>query len=235
MPIFRRRASAPQMPAPAPAPTTAPATAAPHRSDARVPSATTAEAATASARRWAQSVITNARVIYLDTETTGLDDMAEIIEIAIVDGSGRTLIDSFVRPNRAIPPDATRIHGITNADVAAAPMWGDLWPQVSELLAVHSVVVYNASFDYRMVCQMNRAVALASPPDDWQCAMLQYSNFAAVWHARFGNFRWHRLDDAAARFVSPAAAPSHRALADAIACRAVVLGMANSGPSATLR
>lgn len=222
MPLFRAR------------PSSSPNTAAPAAA-AGIPSATAAAAATSSARQWAQGVATNPHVVYLDTETTGLDSAAEIIEIALVDSSGCTLMDSFVRPQLAIPADATRIHGITNADVAAAPDWGDLWPQLRTLLAAHTVVVYNASFDYRMVCQMNRAVALAAPPDDWQCAMLQYSDYAAVWHARFGNYRWHRLDDAASRFVSPAAAPSHRALADAVACRAVVLGMANSAASAPAR
>jgi DNA polymerase-3 subunit epsilon len=231
MPLFRARPRSTPTSSPA-SPTVA---AAPGGTDARVPSAAAAAAATTSARAWAQRMVANPHVVYLDTETTGLDSSAEIIEIALVDGSGRVLLDSLVRPQRAIPTDATRIHGITNADVAGAPLWGDLWPQVSALLAAHTVVVYNASFDYRMVCQMNRAAALAAPPDDWQCAMLQYSNFAAVWHARFGNFRWHRLDDAAARFVAPGAAPSHRALADAVACRAVVLGMANTSPSTTLR
>jgi len=40
--------------------------------------------------------------VFLDTETTGLDDDAELVEIAVVDDTGAVLFESYCRP---IPPN----------------------------------------------------------------------------------------------------------------------------------
>lgn len=52
---------------------------------------------------WAQAVISNPSVVFLDTETTGLDGNAEIIDIALVDRDGAVLLDTLIRPTRPIP------------------------------------------------------------------------------------------------------------------------------------
>ncbi len=61
--------------------------------------------------------------VYIDTETTGLDKDAEVIEISIVDWDGSVLFTSLVKPPRAIPLDAQRVHHIKDADFASAPAW----------------------------------------------------------------------------------------------------------------
>jgi hypothetical protein len=53
--------------------------------------------------------------------------------------------------------------------------------------------------------------------------MKQYAAFATDWHARYGNYRWHKLDVALARFGHHK--DGHRARPDAEACRLVVRGM----------
>ncbi|MCW3664158.1 3'-5' exonuclease, partial [Burkholderia cenocepacia] len=58
--------------------------------------------------------------ILLDTETTGLDESAEIVEIAVIDDAGNVLLNTLVKPKHPIPNSATAIHGITNAMVATA-------------------------------------------------------------------------------------------------------------------
>jgi DNA polymerase-3 subunit epsilon len=85
------------------------------------------------------------------------------------------------------------------------------------------IIVYNADFDRRIVTQCCAQYALIDLELTWQCAMRAYAEFCAEPGQR-GGFKWHRLDRAASRFgVSPG---GHRALADAVVCRAVVLGMA---------
>ncbi len=184
--------------------------------------------ARAAASAWAVAIAGRQDVVFLDTETTGLDGSAEIIEIAVVDMAGRTLLDTLVRPDSAIPPDATRIHGITNSMVASAPKWPQIHAQLLPHIAGRTVIVYNADFDHRLVRQMNQRYRLNLPDGDWQCAMLQYAQFAAVWHARYGGYRWHKLDVAAEAFGKTPG--GHRALGDALACRAVVHGMAATAP-----
>jgi DNA polymerase-3 subunit epsilon len=161
---------------------------------------------------------------FLDTETTGLDGAAEIVEIAVVDGQGRALLDTLVRPDGCIPQEVVRIHGIDDGMVRGAPHWAEVYPLVLPLLAGREVVVYNAAFDFRLVNQMNHRCGLAPVRGVWQCAMLQYADFVAEPNTRYPGYRWHKLDVAVARFGHP---PSgHRACADARACRAVVYGMA---------
>jgi DNA polymerase III subunit epsilon len=164
------------------------------------------------------------RVVFLDTETTGFGPEAEIVDVGIVDASGRTLFESLVRPQQPIPPDAYAVHGISDAMVVTAPEWPDVGPLVSRILLESAVVVYNAAFDLQMVNQMNARYGAPPLPASWHCAMLQYAAFAGIWNERYGNFRWHKLDAALAAFgLSPA---THRATSDAEACRVVVRGMA---------
>ena len=175
---------------------------------------------------WAAQVVGDHSTVYLDTETTGLDRYAEIIEISVLDCRGTVLFDSLVRPLTHIPADAQAIHGISNKMVVGAPAWKDVFPEVLEIVRRRRVVVYNAEFDARMMQQMNSRHQIDQRIGAWQCAMKQYSGFAGIWHERYGNYRFHKLDNALAGFGHPPG--GHRALADARACKLVVEGMASS-------
>ncbi len=41
--------------------------------------------------------------VILDTETTGLDERAEIVELSIIDKHGYTLFDSLIKPKGRTP------------------------------------------------------------------------------------------------------------------------------------
>ncbi|RIK35884.1 MAG: 3'-5' exonuclease, partial [Chloroflexi bacterium] len=125
-----------------------------------------------------------------------------------------------------IPSEVVSIHGITDAMVADAPEWGDVYPTVRRILSAGSVVVYNADFDYRMLNQMNARYGFPHYQARWECAMHQYGAWAGQWNAKYGNYRWHKLDSALTTFGHPIA--SHRAADDARACRLVVVGMAQT-------
>ncbi len=175
--------------------------------------------------RWAAGLAGRPETLFIDTETTGFGPLAEIVDIAVVDGRGQLLLDSYVRPDGAIPPDATRIHGITDRHVAGAPRWGAVYPRLASLLSGRTVVVYNAAFDLEMVNQMNRRFGLP-PIGGWQCAMLRYAEFVAEWNAKRGEYRWHKLEAALLTLGHP---PSpHRAAGDAHGCRLVVEAMATA-------
>jgi DNA polymerase III subunit epsilon len=168
------------------------------------------------------------RVVYLDTETTGFGKRAEIVDIAVVDGEGQVLFDSLVRPTRRIPAEVIAIHGITNADVKDAPEWCDLYDEVREVLAGRRIVVYNVVFDRQMVTQACEQYALEAPEADWECAMKRYAGFHGSWDP---GKRWYRFQKLERAVLAFGAEPGgHRAAADALACRAVVLGMAATQP-----
>ena len=198
------------------------------RADIRGWDRSTAAAVTARERAigWAREVATDPTAVYLDTETTGLDGQAEIVDIAVIAGDGEVLLDTLVRPVRSIPLVASGVHGIRDADVVGAPTWEAVFHEFGRVTQGRRVIVYNADFDRRIVTQCCSQYALATPEFTWQCAMRAYAEFCAE-PGQNGGFKWHRLDRAASRFgVSPG---GHRALADAIVCRSVVLGMAQLG------
>ena len=64
-----------------------------------------------------------AQPVFLDTETTGLDNRAEICEIAVLDPEGCTLLDTLVKPRQPIPQAATDVHGISDTDAEEVHHW----------------------------------------------------------------------------------------------------------------
>lgn len=86
----------------------------------------------------------------LDVETTGLSpSWHRIVEIAVVhvDGRGRRTTEWTTRVNPQGPVGATHIHGITEADVANAPLFAELVPQLNGYLRGRAVSAHNANFD----------------------------------------------------------------------------------------
>ncbi|MFN8593730.1 MAG: exonuclease domain-containing protein [Thermomicrobiales bacterium] len=179
---------------------------------------------------WAAQVVDDPRVVYLDTETTGFGPRAEIVDIAVIDASGEVLFDSLVRPTRRIPAEVIAIHGITDADVADAPEWEELYEAVRAVLDGRRIVVYNVTFDKQMIGQACASCALDMPNADWDCAMKKYAGFHGNWDPGKRWFRFQKLEHAVRTFGAEPG--GHRAASDALACRAVVLGMAATAPPA---
>jgi DNA polymerase-3 subunit epsilon len=170
-------------------------------------------------------------VVYLDTETTGLGLEAEIVDIAVVAADGQVLLNTTVRPNGRIPTEASRVHGIHDADVVNAPSWPIVHNALCRILAGRRTIVYNAEFDRRIVEGCCDRHGLPYPSGKWECAMLAFAQYRGEPNENRGGFRWHKLDVAAAAFgLAPG---GHRALGDALACRAVVWGMAGRAPHLT--
>jgi DNA polymerase III subunit epsilon len=164
--------------------------------------------------------------VFLDTETTGLDNHAEIVEICILEQDGSILLDTLVKPTRRIPTDVIQIHGINNDMVASAPGWAEIWPQVQTALAGRYIGVYNADFDVRMLDQSNRASGIQWNPRDFRffCIMKLYAQF-------LGTFRWQTLE-AAGRQCGLALPNTHRAQADTRLAREIFAHIAGKNMSA---
>lgn len=161
--------------------------------------------------------------LFLDTETTGVRSTAEIIEISILDHTGEVLLDSLVRPRFAIPPESTRVHGITNDMVVHAPTWIELWQQVQALLDKRPIGIYNADFDLRLLKQTHHLYNLPWPAIqlDPFCIMQIYAQFYGEWDIHRNAYRWQSLEKAGQRF-NIALPNSHRAKDDALLARAVL-------------
>jgi DNA polymerase-3 subunit epsilon len=90
------------------------------------------------------------RFVVMDVETTGLSaSNHRIVEVALVtaDPTGRVLDEWSTRLNPQGPVGAAHIHGITDADVAGAPVFADVLDEMNRRLAGAAVVAHNARFD----------------------------------------------------------------------------------------
>jgi DNA polymerase III subunit epsilon len=163
-----------------------------------------------------------AKPVFVDTETTGLNHGAEIIEISLVDYDGSLLFDSLVQPRSSIPLDVIRVHGIDNGMVRDAPGWNQVWAQVEPLLEGRYTGVYNVEFDVRMMKQSHQKHAMV-----WRTPNIRFFDIMKLYADFYGAFRWQRLEDAGRQCRIPLQ-NTHRARDDALLARAVLEFMANS-------
>jgi DNA polymerase-3 subunit epsilon len=98
-----------------------------------------------------------AREIVLDTETTGFDPrtgdrMIEVgcIEIDDLLPTGRTF-HRLIHPERLIPPDAIRVHGITDEKVKDAPKFAEIVIDLCDFIGDAPIIAHNAQFDRNFI------------------------------------------------------------------------------------
>ena len=171
--------------------------------------------------------------VYLDTETTGLNNTAEVCDIAVVNHDGEILLDTLVKPTKQIPAAATRIHGISNSDVAHAPSFVDILPQLADVLNGRFLLIHNASYDLRILEQSARLhdqdLYCHINYEDFYCAMELYAQFYGEWNDYHENYRWQKLADAARQCnIIFHARTLHRARADAEITRQVIQHIART-------
>src|SRR4029079_19159866 len=101
--------------------------------------------------------VRNLREIVLDTETTGLDpnDGHRIIEIACIEleshiPTGKSFY-TLVQPERDIPEDALRVHGLSAEKLADAPLFAAILDEFLAFIGDSPLVIHNAEFDLRFL------------------------------------------------------------------------------------
>lgn len=179
---------------------------------------------------WARAKALAPDTLVADSETCGKEHDAGLVDLAIITMSGQVLFDSFINPGHAIPEDASRVHGIHDSDVAFAPFWKDVYQTVAAFLDGRTVLAYNSPFDSGVIAAECRMAGLPFIQVNWEDALKAFSEFEGAPGKYPGSYRYFKLSEAAAKFgITPG---THRALADAIACKDVVLAMARSGEPA---
>lgn len=132
------------------------------------------------------------KYVILDTETTGLYP-CEIVQIAIIDLSGKTLLNTLVKPTRKIESGAAAIHGITENTVANAPTFKEIYEQVKSIINHKTVLIYNASFDSPTLDLCCSVYGLSMFEYNEFCIMELYSEFVGEWNDYFGSNKWQKL------------------------------------------
>ena len=107
----------------------------------------------------------------LDLETTGTDPAtSRVVEVGIVkrlpDG-GDHVISWRINPSVPIPPDASAIHGVTDADVAPCPPFSDVADDIAATLTGCDLVGFNLrAFDLPLLRAEFARCGVAWPCDD---------------------------------------------------------------------
>jgi DNA polymerase III subunit epsilon len=111
------------------------------------------------------------REIVLDTETTGLDPANgdRIVEVGCVElfnhiPTGRRL-HLYVNPQRPMPLEAGRVHGLTDAFLATKPVFAAIVDELTEFIADAPLIAHNAEFDLAFLnAELSRLGQKTIPP-----------------------------------------------------------------------
>lgn len=155
------------------------------------------------------------REVVLDTETTGLDPAEghRIIEIGCLEleghvPTGRTW-RSYLHPERDIPEEAARVHGLTLETLSNAPLFAAIADDLLAFLGEAPLVIHNAEFDLKFInAELARMARPAIP-------MARAIDTIAIAKRRFPGARYS-LDELCKRFgIDISVRSKHGALIDA--------------------
>ena len=161
--------------------------------------------------------------VVVDVETTGFDPATDrIVEIAMIRArfadlaaDPRTLdgetMAALVNSERPIPDHASRVHGITDEDVAGKPGFAANARRFRDFIGRRPVVAHNAAFDERFLnAEFARAGLHTLSGNGTYCTMLRFQRF------NDGRREGSNLDAAAAAMgVAGRAGDRHGASEDA--------------------
>ena len=161
-------------------------------------------------------------IAVIDFETTGMAPAqgARATEVAIVLIEGGQVVDRFqslMRTGAWIPPFITRLTGITNAMVAAAPPAEEVMRDAARFVGSAPMVAHNAAFDSKF-WQSELALAGEAAPQPFACTVLLSRRI-------YPDAPSHSLSRLTAHLDLPVAERAHRALADAEMAAALLARM----------
>src|SRR5664279_2580476 len=163
-------------------------------------------------------------IVVLDTETTGRDaKVADLIEIGAVRVRDGQIIDrfsTFVNPGREI--FGAQMHGITDADVAGAPVAREAAEKLLAFVAGAPIVGHNIGFDISFLDQAlgERGKFIAGG----------YFDTLVIAREAYPDLESYKLGDVA-RFFGITVETAHRGLADAETTAGLVAKFAGDLPN----
>lgn len=155
----------------------------------------------------------------LDLETTGTrigqDRIVQVALVRLMPDGGREEWQSLVDPGMPIPPDASAVHGITDADVQGAPRMEDLAAGLLARLEGCDLCGFNIMrFDLPFLCE---ELDRAGMP--WDTSQLRVVDALRIYH----HFERRDLSAAARFYLGREHVAAHDAMADVQATADVLM------------
>lgn len=113
----------------------------------------------------------------------------------------------------------TAIHGISNAQVASAPNFAEIWPRMRDFIGGDSLVAHNAPFDRGVLRACLEHYGLEDPVPPFECTVV-------ISRRAWPEMENHRLNTVAAYLGI--GLRHHEALSDAVACAKIRIAAGKS-------
>ncbi|MDX1373531.1 MAG: 3'-5' exonuclease, partial [Nitrososphaeraceae archaeon] len=148
-------------------------------------------------KEWAQSIINNPDIYYLDIETNTLpkkDEAVDIIQLGITDNNENIIINTLLRSKNPIDPKAEATHHIGWNDCRSSTLYfQDLLPILYEIFKHKHIICYNAEFDIGQIEKNIIALGYQPPKINYDCAMLYYAAYCGLWDEKRSQWKWQKL------------------------------------------
>jgi DNA polymerase-3 subunit epsilon len=136
------------------------------------------------------------RFCLYDTETTGIGNDDEIIELGILDSKLEFEYNQLFNPNIPILKAAENVHGISNDIVKTMPKFSKHQTQIQEFFDKYELsLAYNGEFDVRLIKQtcfshninQIKLPALYDP-------LMDMSLWCGNWNKKYSSFKYLKLE-----------------------------------------
>lgn len=134
------------------------------------------------------------KILCFDVETTGLSrEEDEILQLSIVDGTGKTVFNEYIKPTHHESWDgAEAIHGISPSDVADKPAieeyrdtLNDIFKDVQLLVGYNNIYIDNAFL---------KEAGIQIPEDTKMYdVMLKFAPIYGEWNEMRQDYKWQKL------------------------------------------
>lgn len=134
------------------------------------------------------------KILVLDTETTGVDSRAEVLQFSAIWGTGEEAMNIYIKPSHTLEwPRAMSVNHISPQDVAACPPMSEVKEKIETLLRqAKAIVGYNLPFDLGML--YHNGVDLPSENDvEYIDLMIPFAEIFGEWSNYFQDFKWQKL------------------------------------------
>jgi DNA polymerase III epsilon subunit-like protein len=168
---------------------------------------------------WAAQLLREKDFVVIDVETTGLDAKAEVIEIAIYNAAGESLMNTLVKPTVPVNESARAVHRITDEELANAPTLAAIESDLrAALSSAGRVIAFSDGFDHK---KLNHSLSVwgLAPAGTFEDAQKRYSAYVGEWSNKYNDIRRQGLYG------------GHRAAGDCLRLLEVLKHMADVGVS----
>ena len=154
-------------------------------------------------------------VVILDTETTGINSDARIIELTVIDLEGNVLFSSLFNTGEPLPEKIPELTGITDAMLEGQPAFMEKAEEIRDLLQGRTIIAWNASFDRQRLWEEFARIGMPVYTGEWRDAMELYA------YASGRQKKWCKLI-VAKQEMGIGESQEHRATADCLDTLAVL-------------